>query len=252
MKIKTILILFLFVTCSFFAQNTDSIFQKANKAYRNAYYEEALSAYQHIDSLDLQSTDLYYNLGNTYYKLNQIAPSIFYYEKALLLDPNNKDAKQNLAFAQRMTIDAFETLPKSVFQKFNESIIYSVNHNTWARISIVFAFMVGVFFLLYYFSQNTNKKRLFFTISLVSIGLFLMSMSFVVKAKHYHNHNNPAIVFSSKVFVKSEPNTSASEAFELHEGTKIHILETIDHWHKIKLADGKIGWLKDESLKKIK
>lgn len=252
MQKKITAILFVFFSLSLIAQDAAIIFEKANKAYRNAYYEEALSAYHQIDSLGWQSSDLYYNLGNTYYKLNQIAPSIFYFEKALLLDPNNEDIKQNLAFAQRMTIDAFESLPKSIFQKFNESIIYPVNHNIWARISIVFAFMVGIFFLFYYFSQNTNKKRLFFTISLVSIGLFLMSMSFVIKAKHFHNHNKPAIVFSSKVSVKSEPNTSASEAFELHEGTKIHILETIDHWHKIKLVDGKIGWLKNESLQKVK
>jgi len=252
MNLKPIYILAFLFSSSFFAQNTDSIFQKANEAHRNTYYEEALSGYHQIDSLGFQSTDLYYNLGNTYYKLNQIAPSIFYYEKALLLDPNNEDAKQNLAFAQRMTIDAFEKLPKSLFQKFNESIIYPINYNTWAWISILLAFLLSTCFLLYYFSYNTNKKRLFFTISLVSIGLFLISLSFVIKAKHYAINNKPAIVFSQKISVKSEPSTSASEAFELHEGTKIQILETIDVWYKIKIPDGKIGWLKKENVKTIK
>ncbi len=252
MRVKLVYIFFLLFTCGFFAQNVDAIFDEANKAYRNSSYQEALNGYHQIDSLGLQSSDLFYNIGNTYYKLNQIAPSIYYYEKALLLDPNNEDAKQNLTFAQRMTIDAFEALPKSVFQKINDRIIYPIHYNTWAWISIFLAFMVGVFFLLYYFSFNTNKKRLFFTVSLVSVGLFLISMSFVIKAKHFSDHTKPAIVFSSKVSVKSEPNTNADEAFELHEGTKIHVVETIDDWNKIKLMDGKTGWIKSESFKRIK
>ncbi len=252
MQKKIAAILFVFISLSLIAQDTAIIFEKANKAYRNAYYEEALSAYHQIDSLGWQSAELYYNLGNTYYKLNQVAPSIFYFEKALLLDPNNEDIKQNLAFAQRMTIDAFEVLPKSIFQKINERIIYPVHYNTWAWVSIVLAFMVSFFFLSYYFSTATNKKRLFFIISLVSTGLFLLSMSFVIKAKHFDNHNKPAIVFSAVVSVKSEPSLNASESFELHEGTKVQIVETIDDWSKIKLADGKIGWLKSETLKNIK
>ncbi len=252
MKVKPIYLFFLLFTCSFFAQNTDEIFDKANKSYRNSSYKEALIGYHQIDSLGLQSTDLYYNLGNTYYKLNQIAPSIYYYEKALLLDPNNEDAKQNLTFAQRMTIDSFETLPKSVFQKINERIIYPIHYNTWAWISILLAFMVSACFLLYYFSFSTNTKRLFFTVSLVSVGLFLISMSFVIKAKHFSNHTKPAIVFNSKVSIKSEPNTSADETFELHEGTKVQIVETIDDWNKIKLPDGKIGWLQDETIKQLR
>ena len=249
---KLIHIALLFVSFGAFAQNMQDVFEKANEAYRSSFYEEALSGYHKIDSLGLQSTDLYYNLGNTYYKLNQIAPSIFYYEKALLLDPNNEDAKQNLAFAQRMTIDAFETLPKSIFQKFNEAIIYPINYDDWAWVCIVVALMLSFFFLLYYFSTGTNKKRLFFSLSLVSLGLFLLSMSFVIKAKHFANHDKPAIIFSSKVSVKSEPNEASLKAFELHEGSKIQILETIDVWYKIKLPDGKVGWLKNESVKNIK
>lgn len=249
---KIFYILLLLSFCQTNAQNIDSVFQKANDAYHKAFYEEALYNYIKIDSLKMQSADLYYNLGNTYYKLNQIAPSIYYYEKALLLSPKHEDAKQNLSFAQRMTIDAFETLPKSLFQKINETIIYPVSYNIWAWVTIVFAFLVSLFFLLYHFSEYANTKRLFFTFSIINVGLFLLSLSFVIKAKHHSNHNQPAIVFSSVVSVKSEPNSSSSEAFELHEGTKVQVLEKIDNWHKIKLVDGKIGWLKSDVIKKLK
>lgn len=249
---KALYIFLLLFLCKATAQDIQTVFKTANEAYRNTYYEEALKNYQQIDSLGLQSADLYYNLGNTYYKLNQIAPSIFYFEKALLLDPKHLDAKQNLAFAQRMTIDAFETLPKSFFQKINERIIHSIHYDTWAWITIIFAFFVGIFFLMYHFLHNASTKRLFFTISLISLGLFLLSMSFVIKAKHYSNHNQPAIVFSSVISVKSEPYSSASETFQLHEGTKLQVIEKIDNWYKIKLLDGKIGWLKEDAIKKLK
>ena len=228
------------------------LFEKANTAYRNGFYEEALNNYHQIDNFGLQSADLYYNLGNTYYKLNQIAPSIYYYEKALLVNPHHTDAKHNLIFAQRMTIDAFEVLPKSVFQKINEKIIYPISYNTWALISVIIALLLSAFFLLYHFSRYTNTKRLFFSLGFINIALFLISLSFSIKAKHYSTHNQPAIIFNSKVSVKSEPNNTASEAFELHEGTKILVLENMDDWSRIKLVDGKIGWLLNDTFKKLK
>lgn len=252
MKKSILHILLLFFASSLFAQDAAMLFKQANVSYREGNYQDALDKYQTLDSLGKQSADLYYNLGNTYYKLNQIAPSIYYFEKALVLKPNHQDAKHNLVFAQRMTIDAFEELPKSVFQKFNETIIYPITYNTWAWVSVVLAFLISLFFLLYYFASNTLRKRLFFTATIISGLLFLFSLSFTLKAKHYFINNQPAIIFSAKVVVKTEPNTKSSAIFELHEGTKVQVLEQIDTWYKIKIADGKIGWVSQDSLKKIK
>jgi len=252
MKRIIIYIVFLFFSGNLFAQDAQLLFEKANKVYRNGDYNKALNNYKKIDSLDLQSADLYYNIGNTYYKLNQIAPSIYYYEKALLLNPNHQDAKHNLIFAQRMTIDAFESLPKTLIQKINEQVIYPIQYNKWAWISVALAILFSLFFLMYYYAGFTSKKRLFFTLSLLSFFLFLVSLSFTFKAKHHEDSNQPAIVFSMKASVKSEPTTVASEVFELHEGTKVQVLEQIDDWSKIKLIDGKIGWLKSKEVKTIK
>jgi len=249
---NTLYIIFLFSTTVLFAQDIDLLFEQANTSYREGNYQEALIKYHTIDSLNKQSADLYYNLGNTYYKLNQIAPSIYYLEKALQIDPLHVDAKHNLIFAQRMTIDAFEELPKSVFQKFNERVIYSLSYNTWAQISVILALLLALLFLMYYFTSYTVRKRLFFTGSIISFLLFLFSLSFTIKAKDNIINNQPAIIFSTKVTVKAEPTSKSSEIFELHEGTKVQILEQIDAWYKIKIADGKVGWISENSLKKIK
>jgi len=252
MKKSILPILLLLLVESLFAQDATILFKKANTSYREGLYEKALLNYQKIDSLGISSADLYYNLGNTYYKLNQIAPSIYYYEKALLLDPKLEDAKHNLVFAQRMTIDAFESLPKSIFQRFNEQVIYPISYNSWAWLSVVLAFFIALFFLLYYFSKYTNRKRLFFILSSFSLLLFLFSLSFSIKAKHYYQTDKPAIVFEHKVAIKAEPSLKAPSIFELHEGTKVQILEELDNWYQIKIVDGKTGWIVSTSVRRLK
>jgi len=245
-------IIFLFLTNIILGQNIDSLFENGNTAYRNGSYQEALKKYEAIDKLTQQSADLYYNMGNAHYKLNQIAPSIYYFEKALLLDPKHEDATHNLIFAQRMTIDAIEVIPKGIMQRFNERIIYPISHNTWAWISVVLAFLIGLFFLSYYFASYSSKKRSYFILSFIAIGLFLFVLSFTIKAKHHFINYQPAIIFSTKISVKSEPQLSASETFILHEGTKVQVEDTIDNWSKIKLADGKVGWLLNTDFKLLK
>ncbi|HIE45984.1 MAG TPA: tetratricopeptide repeat protein, partial [Flavobacteriaceae bacterium] len=163
MKKSILHILFLLIVGTLSAQEVGMLFDQANTSYREGNYQEALLKYHQIDSLGKHSADLYYNLGNTYYKLNQIGPSIYYFEKALVADSDHKDAKHNLVFAQRMTIDAFEELPKNIFQKFNEKVIYPTPYNTWAWVSVVLSFLIALFFLLYYFSNYSGRKRLFFT-----------------------------------------------------------------------------------------
>ncbi len=249
---KVSLLLVLLYSVGLFAQTTDSLFTKANEAYKKGNFSEALKDYKTIAKSGKESADLYYNLANTYYKLNQIAPSIYYYEKALQIQPHFEDAKHNLAFAQRMTIDAFEELPKTFMQRINEQFLYPVSYNTWAWLSVVMAFLTGLFFLFYYFSSYTGKKQLYFISSFVSILLLLVFLSISFKTYHHYKKEQPAIVFSPKVSVKSEPLLSAPESFVLHEGTKVQVENKVDDWYKIKLSDGKIGWISKEAIKKVK
>ena len=249
---RSLFILILFLTVFGYAQNQQELFQKANTAYQNGQYQEAIDAYTQIAASGVTDADLYYNLANAYYKLNRIAPSIYYYEKALLVNPNHHDAKHNLMYAQRMTVDTFDKLPKSIFQRINESFIYPLHTNTWAIISVVLAFLFALFALLYYFSGQTTQKRFFFVLSTITLFFFLLSLSFTIKRKYYSEHNQPAIVYEAKVSVKSEPTPTADEAFELHEGTKVQIMESLDSWYKIQLPDGNIGWLQQNTVKKLK
>lgn len=245
-------ILLLFISIGIFSQSKEELFNQANTDYRNGKFEQAIAQYNKIIEQGYQSSEIYYNLGNSYYKLSQIAPAIFFYEKALLLDPKNEDVKNNLAYAQRMAIDVIEPLPKTIFQRFNESVIYPISPKNWAWINISLALFIVVSILLYAMSYNTYKKRFYFILSFIFIALFLLALSMGIKAKHHDLNYNPAIIFAKEIQVKSEPSTNGEDTFVLHEGTKVLVLEQEENWNKIKLADGKTGWLPKENIKLIK
>lgn len=232
-------------------QKADSLFAEANKYYQNEQYTKALQLYKDIENMNLVSEALYYNLANTYFKMNQVAPSIYYYEKALQLDPNDADVKTNLEYANRMIIDNIEPLPKSLGQKFRENVIMAFTYNTWAILAVAFAILFAVLFLMYHFSSYTSRKRFFFIASIISAVIVLINVVFARQNKAISDSNRYAIIFAQKTDVKSAPTMSSEVNFELHEGTKVKVLESLENWKKIQLADGNVGWISDADLKEL-
>ena len=233
------------------SQTSNELFSKANNLYQNGKYSEAIELYSSIEKEGLKSGDLFFNLGNCYYKLNKVAPSIYYYEKALKVDPTHEDASFNLAFAKRMTIDVIEELPQTFLQRFSSSIIQKLPFDTWAIIAVLASFLASILFLLYHFSASSRKKLFYFNTSILAALIMAISVFFA-----FHNYktvqkNRTAIIFVDKVEIKNAPSTSSEEVFELHEGAKVVILDELENWKKIKIADGKIGWIYADDLKEI-
>lgn len=248
---KFVVLAFVLFTSIGFSQTADELFAKGNSLYQRENYEAAIEQYKLIDELEMQSDELFYNLGNAYYKLNKVAPAIYYFEKALKLNPSNSDAKTNLAFANRMTIDAIDVLPKTIFQDFSNAVIYKLTYDTWSKIAVGFSFFGALIFLLYHFSYSSRKKLLYFNVSLFS-GIFLIiTLAFAYKSYDYQVNRIQAIIFKQTTEIKNAPTLNSDTVFKLHEGTKVEILDEIDDWKKIKLADGKIGWLIADYLKEI-
>lgn len=232
-------------------QEPDSLFSAANKFYQQENYEKALENYQQIEKQQLESAELFFNMANIYYKTNQVAPSVYYYEKALQLSPNDQDIKFNLEFANAMVLDNIDPLPKSLGQKFMDLIVLRVTYETWAKISVSLAFVFAILFLLYHFSYSTVKKRIYFVTSILTVILVTTFLFFTYRNKHFVDNNIQAIIFSAQADVKSAPTGSSDVYFELHEGTKVLVLETLDNWKKIKIADGKMGWISASDLKEL-
>ena len=245
-NIVYILILFFFGSIS--AQN-EKVFDQANALYNEGKFAEAIDRYEVILETDKHSAELYYNIANAHYKLNNIAPSIYYFEKALALKPNDKDIKNNLAFANNMRIDAIDNLPEVGLSRFIKKAINSLTYNAWAKVSVALIMVFVLFYLLYYFTFQTGKKRFYFVSSTFSIVLAFIALTFTFYNYDSTKKNIPAIVFAQESQVKSEPNLRSDEAFVLHEGTKVQVLDTVNNWKKIKLSDGKTGWIPNEDIK---
>jgi tetratricopeptide (TPR) repeat protein len=249
MKMKKILILLLFVSQVFWAQ---SAFDQGNQYYQKENYQAAITSFESILNSGKQSAELYFNLGNCYYKLHKVAPSIYNYEKALLLSPNDSEIKTNIEFARKMAIDDIKVIPKVGFNKLLSDFTSKYHYDTWAWIAVAFAFLFLLFFVGYYFSQKTILKRIFFIgMFFWLLGIFLSSASgFYEKSRN--GNERPAIIFAESTPLKSEPKASGQEATVLHEGTKVYILESIANWKKVELTDETTGWLQDTAIKEIK
>jgi tetratricopeptide (TPR) repeat protein len=246
---KKLLFLLLIIANSLIAQNANELFNSANELYKNDKFNEAIELYKKIESNGMVSSDLYYNIGNSYYKLNEVGPSIYYFEKALKLNPLNEDAQNNLIFARRLALDNIQELPKTVFQKFNINYLQKLSYNQWAIVLVGFTFLASLLFLLYYFSETPGRKRFFFTTSSISIIFFVIVLLITINQYSFYQNNKEAIVFAEKTEVRNAPTLNSEEVFTLHEGAKVIVLDAIDNWKKIKIADGKLGWIIADEIK---
>ncbi|MBV1923817.1 MAG: tetratricopeptide repeat protein [Flavobacteriaceae bacterium] len=249
MKKILFILAFLFSVIGF-GQN-DALFEQGKGLYKSEQFQEAITVWMKVLNNNVHSSEIYFNLGNAHYKLSNVGPSIYYYEKALQLSPNDSEIKNNLAFAQNATVDAIEPLPKTVFSKWYTTIAEILSFDSWAMVSIVLSLSAIVLFLLYYFSYSEGKKRVFFVSSLGLFFVLLISIAMSYTTYNEAMKKNPAIIFAEISEIKSEPNLGSDAAFTLHEGTKVQIISKEEDWARIQLIDGKDGWIPLSDLKEL-
>lgn len=246
---KSSIYILLLITQVFFAQNG---FEKGNALYQKGQYQAAIDAYQSVLNGKQESAEVYFNLANCYYKLNQVAPAIYNYEKALVLNPNDSEIQNNLKFAQKMTIDEIKEVPQVGFAKLLRDFTGIFHYDSWAIIAVGFSGLFLLFFIGYYFSQITLSKRIFFIGMFVLVLLILISILAAIFEKNHDLTERPAIVFAESAQVKGEPKAASSDVFVLHEGTKVYVLESLDNWRKVALTDGAEGWIESSNIREVK
>lgn len=231
-----------------FAQGNE-LFNKANNAYADANYKEATRLYEKVLNEGYVSPELYYNLANAYYKQEKIAPSIYYYEKALQLAPDEDYILNNLRFAQNMTIDEIDVIPLSKIEETKRAFIFYFNFNQWAYVAIVFSVFCLFAFLAFLFSKKALFKRIFFSLSAIVFLFSIASIYVAYTQEMLLSKDNFGIIFSEEIEVFSEPNTSSRVLFSLHEGTKVNVVDQFRDYQKIELANGSNGWVNLGSVK---
>jgi tetratricopeptide (TPR) repeat protein len=244
---------FLLALFSFCVQaQGEALYNKATEAYNKGDYNKAIENYLEIVKGGQHSAELYFNLGNSYYKLNQVAPSIYNYEKALLLKPNDREIKNNLSYAQNMTLDSIELMPETGLSKIYKDLIGFLSFDQWSYVAVLFIMLFVLFYIAFYFLSYATKKRIAFISSIISLFIAIASIVFAFLQYTNFKADQPAIVFDDEVKVTAEPNKRSETVFTIHEGTKLNVLETLNDYKKIRIADGQTGWLTSESVTLLK
>ncbi|GHU76209.1 hypothetical protein FACS189414_1750 [Bacteroidia bacterium] len=236
--------------CSFaFAQ--DEALKEAEAAYTQNNYAKAIELYRGILTTYGESAEVYYNLGNAYYKANKTAPAILFYERALLIDPGDADIRFNLEMAKQKTVDKIEPIGSFFLVKWFDGIQNMGSSNSWTKVGIVsFLLLIGCL-LLFFFSRWIRIKKVGFYLGILLLVIIIFSNIFARNQKNELLNHSYAIVFSPTVTVKSSPNQSGTDLFILHEGAKVAIKSTLGEWKEIELEDGNVGWMPAKDIEII-
>lgn len=238
-------LIFCLISFTFFA---DPLADSAAIYYSKQQYKQSASTYEKILQSGNTSYALYYNLGNAYYKSEQLGKAIYYYELAKKLNPNDDDIKNNLKLANSKIIDKIES-KENFFAGVIKSELYTLfSTNGWASVTIVLLALGLGAFLLFFASGNLLLKRSGFLLGAICIILFFVSFSIGFAAQRDLNKKTQAIVTSQVVQVLNAPTSGGKAKFSLHEGTKLNVLSTNNDWTSVQLANGNEGWIRTQDL----
>ena len=174
-----------------------------------------------------------------------------YLEKAKQLNPKDEDIQVNSAFAQNMTIDAIENLPESQIAQFQKSLFGVFSFSTWSVLTVLLLWVFVGLFLGYLFFKSAQLKRSFFFSAMLVLLVFITSFFVTFTIDQQDKKTQYAILFSDQIDIWSEPNLQGDLLFTLHEGTKVQLLDKLEEWQKIRIANGSEGWIRNASLRKL-
>lgn len=238
-NILMIMVLGLFAP-SLFAEDIDNKFENANLLYKASNYEESLEKYLEIKNKNIISSELYYNLGNTYFRLNDYPNCILYYERALRLEPNNNNINNNLKVVKsRLKGDTY-VLSEFFLFSFWKDVANLFMPKIWIIINVLLFLLTCVSFIFYYYT--IDKKVLSFYIFLGLSFLFINSFSLGITRQRLLNDRSYAIVFFDNVQGKDSPDSKLNSKYSFYKGQKLKIIDEMDSWYKIRIEDGKEMW----------
>jgi tetratricopeptide (TPR) repeat protein len=248
---KKLLYSILLVSFSLMVWAEETPIEKANQLYQKGEFQKAIDTYEMVLSSHIEAPELYFNLGNAYYKTGQIAPAILNYERAKLLAPNDKDIKYNLKLARQSVLDKLEVLPDIFYKRWISGIRNAFHADVWAYFSISLFILSLLFACFYLYSNRSLLKKLGFFFAIIALGFSALTYSFSSEKSKDITIREHAIIFTPSVTVKGSPDDSGTDLFVLHEGTKVKVLESIGDWNNIELSDGNTGWLKKNDIEMI-
>jgi tetratricopeptide (TPR) repeat protein len=229
----------------------ESVVKEAETAYAGEQYAEAIEKYEAVLKDYGESSQVYYNLGNAYYKAGQIAPALLNYERALLLDPGDSDIRFNLHLARQRAVDRIEPVGEFFLARWFLAVQDMGKADSWAELGIAGFLLFTGCLALFFFSRWVRLKKVGFYLGVFLLAVVIVTNIFARNQKNELLNRTSAIVFSPTVTVKSSPAASGTELFILHEGAKVSIKSTLGEWKEIELEDGNKGWIPEKDIEII-
>lgn len=232
--------------------HADSLWTAGTAAYADGDWDGAVGAWTSVEALGLEAPELYYNIGNAYFKDSDYAHAILYYERALKLDPSYSDARFNLEFAQGFIQDRIESVPEFFLKTWTRKLSYLMSSDSWAALFFVFMAVCLACALLFVLGRAAGRRRAGFFCGIAALVLALACLGFSASQKSDWYKADSAVVTVPVSSVKSSPGAgSAKDLFILHEGTKVRLLDSVGEWDNVELSDGRQGWIKASDMEII-
>ena len=243
-----VLSIVLCLTSNVSAQSANELYKTASAQYKAGQFEQAQASYEKIISQGYRTAEVYYNLGNCYFKLNNTGKTILNFERAHKLAPEDEDITHNLKIAQLKAVDKLIPVPQMAIVSNWNNFITSQSSKGWGVFALGFVWIALIAFALYLF---VAKKGFVLFLGLLLLFLSIASVSFAFKQSNAEENSCEAILLTENVNVKSAPDANGTDLFTIHEGIKFQILDHVGNWNKIRLADGKVGWVEKNLFEKI-
>jgi tetratricopeptide (TPR) repeat protein len=228
-----------------------TLFEQGTQSFQNGEFDKAVQSFSEILQMGYESADLYYNLGNSYFKLGENATAILNYERALRLRPRDEDIRFNLQIANISVLDKIQEIPELFYIRYFKGFRSLFDIRTLTILTLILYFLFFSLVILWIFTKPRILRRISkWTALVVFVILIVFSITLISKIT-YLRSNVEAIVMTPEVIIRSAPSEDGTEIFTIHSGLKVKITATSGNWSEIRLADGKEGWLLSKELEII-
>jgi tetratricopeptide (TPR) repeat protein len=250
-RLNAVVLLLALVAGSAFADEASQIFDQANRLYLQAKYPEAIAQYEKIIKSGYESGELFFNLGNAYYKSGNTQKAILEYERAKELLPRDEDVQFNLQLVNLQVVDKIDVVPKIFIYRWIDTMLTLFSLTTMGWIVYAFFLLTLVAFAYFLFAPTYSQKRLSMFAGLVFSGALVLTMIGYGVQSYAESNTEFAIVMADAANIKSAPDSKGNDLFVLHKGLKVQVLDSVNHWRKIRVGDGKVGWIPEEDCESI-
>lgn len=249
--LMTAYIILIMLPFSSMAKTQTEQFKRANDFYQKGKYKEAVQQYEVIIQSGYVSPELFYNLGNAYYKTSNLPAAILNYERSLKLRPGDADTEFNLKLANSQTIDKIEPLPEAFYKKWFNKWLMNISPEKRFDWVIILLWICVVLIAGWLFIPVRWIKQIAFSLALLSLAGSIAVYAIASWQQSRIHSDHYAIIFQSNVYVKSSPDEKSANLFMLHGGTKVKMIDELSGWKRIRLPNGHEGWIQDNALEKI-